>query len=444
MFSLKVESTCIKALRYTGYVASFGITYIVRQVKKKKQMKSVLVRQTSVESMFDDDWVSAENLMFNSTSGVAAASHQNLEQQQQDEVMSILSWVIDDVPDLSRSSSVLHSDPLMTTASKSSMIDPILDQHHIADQQVKQVTTKQQCKIRPSVELPLPISYIAVEPKEEKWIFFWSQPVKRKKEVMPTADTLIANPMAETDIINLIPIQEEPIVVAEVSSIAPSPSTNDESLDEISTIDSVNPAAAMPSEGTKHPSHDDDALDNVIFLHRPPLLPDPPAPKQIYDEYDFGPANFIPNLVFFRKRSEVSKKKYVTKPLKQTVECNSVPYDYRKLVKKGIINLSPIQEEPIDDNALDDAVTTVQHSLLVDQQMGVYSVRDDKPFTSAVLPTVSDHKRRRFTDADESAAVKKKKFAKKFINDVRAAVAEYERKNGEIILSPHYSQTIGH
>jgi len=188
----------------------------------------------------------------------------------------------------------------------------------------------------------------------------------------------------------------------------------------------------MPSEGTKHPSEDDDALDNVIVLHRPPLLPDPPAPKQIYDEYDFGPC-------------EASARKNETKSLKHTaVQRNLVPYDHQNLVKKGIINLSPIQEEPIDDDVLDDAATTVQHSLLVDQQMGVSSVRNDKPFTSVVLPTVSDHKRRWFTDADESAAVKKKKFAKKFINDVRAAVAEYERKNGEIILSPHYSQTIGH
>ena len=59
--------------------------------------------------------------------------------------MSILSWVLDDVPDTSRSSSAFHSDlfdliddspdlsslvllfnPLMTSASKSLMIDPII------------------------------------------------------------------------------------------------------------------------------------------------------------------------------------------------------------------------------------------------------------------------------------------------------------------------------
>ena len=133
--SVKVESAGKKAMRYTGYVASFGITYIIRQVKKKKQKKSV-VRQTSVKSLlFDEDIITAENLMFNSTSGAAAASHQNLEQQQQDEVMSILSWVIDDVPDLSRSSSALYSDPLMTNDMKSSMINTILDQEQITDQQ---------------------------------------------------------------------------------------------------------------------------------------------------------------------------------------------------------------------------------------------------------------------------------------------------------------------
>jgi len=128
--SVKVESAGKKAMRYTGYVASFGITYIIRQVKKKKQKKSV-VRQTSVKSLlFDEDIITAENLMFiNSTSGAAAAaSHQNLEQQQQDEVMSILSWVIDDVPDLSRSSPAVHSDPSMTSEKKSSRIDAILDQ----------------------------------------------------------------------------------------------------------------------------------------------------------------------------------------------------------------------------------------------------------------------------------------------------------------------------
>jgi len=46
--------------------------------------------------------------MFNSTSGAAAAQHPNLEQQQ-DGVVSILSWVIDDVPE-SVLSSMYHDD----------------------------------------------------------------------------------------------------------------------------------------------------------------------------------------------------------------------------------------------------------------------------------------------------------------------------------------------
>ena len=75
--SVKVESTAKKALRYTGYVASFGITYIIRQIKKNKQQKAkfaVLRRQSSVESMrIDEDWINADNLMFNTENDNVAA-----------------------------------------------------------------------------------------------------------------------------------------------------------------------------------------------------------------------------------------------------------------------------------------------------------------------------------------------------------------------------------
>lgn len=130
--SAKVESVGKKALRYTGYIASFGIAYIVHQVKKKKQKKSaILVKQASVESIFDEDWITTENLMFKSTSdGATAAQHEDLVQQKQDDAMSIISWVIEDVPNLSSSSSALHSYPFKTSDLKSSF-----DMHNSSGQQ---------------------------------------------------------------------------------------------------------------------------------------------------------------------------------------------------------------------------------------------------------------------------------------------------------------------
>jgi len=89
----KVESTVKKVLRYTGYVATFGVSYLVRRNKKNKQQKKAvkehksISRQASVESLLDENWINAENLMLNA---VAQQREEKFHQQtsQTDDVIS--------------------------------------------------------------------------------------------------------------------------------------------------------------------------------------------------------------------------------------------------------------------------------------------------------------------------------------------------------------------
>ena len=60
---------------------------------------------------------------------------------------------------------------------------------------------------------------------------------------------------------------------------------------------------------------------------------------------------------------------------------------------------------------------------------------DNTMTVETVVPTVVMTSKEEQIDA-------KRKFAKKFLNDCKTALAEYERKNGEIILPLHYSESI--
>ena len=60
---------------------------------------------------------------------------------------------------------------------------------------------------------------------------------------------------------------------------------------------------------------------------------------------------------------------------------------------------------------------------------------DNTMTVETVVPTVVMTRKEEQIDA-------KRKFAKKFLNDCKTALAEYERENGEIILPLHYSESI--
>ena len=60
---------------------------------------------------------------------------------------------------------------------------------------------------------------------------------------------------------------------------------------------------------------------------------------------------------------------------------------------------------------------------------------DNTMTVETVVPTVV------MTSKEDQIAAKGK-FAKKFLNDVKTALAKYKRKNGEIILPLHYSESI--